>query len=305
MTDKTEFEFYKYQGLGNDFIIFNPDFTDDYDISPEEVRKLCDRNFGIGADGILLISPSGSSEDDEYPEFDLTIHNSDGSTAEMCGNGVRCIAHYLKDQKIIEKGVKLKTGAGEITPELESYDFAAGRSDVKVDMGSPEFDPDKIPVDWNYFFESDKKHKPRELFEVKYNFFADDDSDYRVNFVSMGNPHAVFFVEKNLESLPLKKWGPKIETHFIFPEDINVEFARIIERDSIEVRVWERGCGITLACGTGACAVAAAAVKKNLTEEAVNVSLPGGDLNIDWSDKRIKMTGPSRRVFRGTVDISR
>ncbi len=301
-----KFDFYKYHGLGNDFIIF--DLADagslEQKLTSDKIEMICNRNFGIGSDGILFLQKSDQKTAEKIPSFKLTIYNSDGSTAEMCGNGVRCIAHYLKDKGYIKNSVKLLTEAGVITPQIIDYSPHENISKIKVNMGSPEFSPFNIPVKLNYFDNSSSLKKKDNLLNIEYDFFTvAPTEDSKVNIVSMGNPHAIFFVEEKLSEIPLEDWGPKIETHKIFPENINVEFANIKDKKNIKVRVWERGSGITLACGTGASAVAAAAISLDLTCDIVDVELPGGTLSVDWSEEELFIIGPSQKVFAGKVKI--
>ncbi len=304
-----KFRFHKYHGLGNDFIIFDLKDTRHLKslLTEDKIKFLCDRHFGIGADGILLLEESNEEKNKNdnisSPDYNLTIYNSDGSTAEMCGNGVRCITHYLKDIKIIDDKITLKTGAGNIKPRIMKYCPDDNKAMVKVNMGVPKFSLEKIPVRADRIITNTGISKEK-LINVAYDIFSFlPQAKFTFNLVSMGNPHAVFFVEEKLSKIPLETWGPKIETHEIFPENINVEFAEVEGQKRINLQVWERGSGITLACGTGASATAAAAIELGLTKEMVDVVLPGGSLSIDWSQKDLYIIGPSNKVFSGKINL--
>lgn len=300
--------FTKFHGLGNDFVIMGPEEIKDLMLTEEKVKKICDRNFGVGADGVLLVSEEGKLSNSHQPGYYLTIYNSDGSRAEMCGNGVRCITHYLRDRDLIKDRVVLKTGAGIIRPELIDYLPAESKAVVKVNMGVPRFSPEDLPVRGEYLrknseqFIHDEKNR---LFKAKYDFIEEGEfAGFTANFVSMGNPHVIFFLENSPEYIPLEDWGPRIENHDLFPENTNVEFARIVNEEKIEVRVWERGSGITLACGTGAAAVGAAAINNGYCAEEIEIELPGGTLVVEYSGEDINILGPSRRVFRGILEMN-
>lgn len=276
--------FVKMHGCGNDFILtdFIPDFEN---ISLNDLAiKLCDRNFGIGADGLILNYPS------EKADFKMRIINSDGSEPEMCGNGIRCFARYLElSGKTEKKSLTIETLAGIIKPELIKND---GVSFVKVDMGEPILNPEKVPVSG---FNSDSVvNQLLEVDEQKFNFTA----------VSMGNPHCIIYVD-NLETLAFNNLGPKIESNTkVFPKKINVEFVKVEDRNNLTVKVWERGAGATLACGTGACAVLVSSVLNGHSEKKAKVHLPGGTLEIEWNDEnRLIMTGPAEFVFSGFFGI--
>lgn len=270
--------FVKMQGLGNDFILI--DCLNQNLENPEEFAiKYCNRRFGIGADQLLLLYPS------EAADFRMRIFNADGSEVEMCGNGIRCFAKYIWDRKLSDKEIlEIETLAGIIKPKK------VGKL-VQVDMGKPEFKPEKIPVD----VDGDT------VFDIKLEvsgWLA------RINCVSMGNPHAVIFLDEDPENFAVAKYGPLIENHPIFPRRTNVEFAYVKNPQEIIMRVWERGAGETLACGTGACATAVAAAYKGLTEKKVVVHLLGGDLLIEWTDDgHVYMTGPAEEVFEGTIKV--
>ncbi|HMK49716.1 MAG TPA: diaminopimelate epimerase [Thermodesulfovibrionales bacterium] len=276
--------FTKMHGLGNDFILIDC-MTD---TCPPEMgnaeafsRHLCDRRFGIGADQLLLLYPS------ETADFRMRILNSDGSEVEMCGNGVRCFAKYVWDRGLSDKDIlSIETLAGVVKPE-KMGDM------VRVDMGEPALEPERIPV-----------RLPHASGGVVDYPLRIDDREFRITCVSMGNPHAVIVVDDSAV-FPVEKYGPLIEVHPVFPKKTNVEFIEIISRREIRMRVWERGAGETMACGTGASAVAVAASLKGLTDRDVTVHLRGGDLSIEWaSDNHVYMTGPAVEVFEGTIDLA-
>jgi len=272
-------QFSKWQGLGNDFVIVNgfKDKVTDYRTAAIEV---CDRHFGIGADGLVFVLPS------ETADFKMRIFNSDGSEAEMCGNVTRCVARYVYENGLTDKTkITLETLAGPIRPELI---FDEGRvTDVRVDMGLPRLKRADIPMTGNGDLEA--INEPVIV----------DGHTYYGTAVSMGNPHFVIFVDDiNAVDLPLV--GPKLETFPAFPRKTNVEFVQVITDKELKMRVWERGAGITLACGTGACATLTAAVLNGKTGRKATVHLDGGDLSIEWStDDHIYMSGPATEVFRG------
>ncbi len=248
-------EFVKYHGLGNDFILIDGD-VESAPLSPEFVRQICDRNFGVGADGVVVTKKIAEKS------FEMRIFNSDGSECEMCGNATRCVAKHLNIAGVIE----LNTLCGVIRPELLDSGL------VRVDMGVPEVGE-----------------------SVTLNNFAG-------TCVSMGNPHFVTFVE-NFESFDLTTEGSKLEVDPFFPNKCNIEFVQVLSPDSVRMRVWERGCGITLACGTGSCATVVAGVVTGRLANNVTVKLDGGELEIAWDKTtgRIYMSGPAQKVFTGTI----
>ncbi|MFH1025116.1 MAG: diaminopimelate epimerase [Nitrospirota bacterium] len=288
--------FTKMHGLGNDFILIDcrgqacPSGTKNLqDIS----RQLCDRRFGIGADQILLLGNSSKAD------FQMRILNADGSEVEMCGNGIRCLAQYIWDRRLSEKDVlEIETLAGIMKPE-RSGDM------IKVDMGEPIFEPEKIPVRLTR-----ESNPPLPPFSkggmggiIDYPLQVAD-REFNITCISMGNPHAVIVVD-DVSGFPVTYYGPMIETHSIFPRKTNVEFIQVLNRAEIKMRVWERGSGETMACGTGAAAAAVASSLKGLTEKTVTVHLLGGDLLIEQAvNKHVYMTGPAVEVFEGSVDIS-
>lgn len=274
-----EFRFSKWHGLGNDFIIVNCLEEKIADYSQMAV-KVCDRHVGIGADGLVLILPSNTAD------FTMRIFNSDGSEAEMCGNVTRCVARYVYEYGLTEKTeINLETGAGIIRPKLI---FTNGIPDtVCVDMGEPRLRRGQIPMKGNP--DEQAVNTPLEI----------AGHTYYVTCVSMGNPHCIIFVD-NVNQMDLPSIGPLIENHPLFPNKTNVEFVQVVNKQSVCMRVWERGAGITMACGTGACATLVAAVLNGKTDRQAIIHLDGGDLSIEWgADKHVYMTGPAIEVFRG------
>ncbi|PIE71776.1 MAG: diaminopimelate epimerase [Deltaproteobacteria bacterium] len=279
-------DFVKMEGLGNDFILVDnrSHLLPDASACSRAAETLCDRHFGIGADGLILIEPGTMDAD-----LSFSIFNSDGSEAEMCGNGMRCFA-----KRVYETGacrnteMRIATRAGCIQPRvnLNAQDQVES---VTVDMGVPVFTPEAIP-----FTGKGESMVAQHLHVEEMTFTA--------TLVSMGNPHAVIFVDR-VDTVPLTVWGPLIENLPVFPQKTNVEFVEVRSRTDVRMRVWERGAGVTLACGTGACAVLAAGVLENRTEREARVRLPGGDLHLNWDavTGRMYKTGPARSVFEGVV----
>ena len=270
--------FHKMHGLGNDFILING-FTEEVPCELSTLAKaICHRKTGIGADGLIVLSPSDTSA------FKFTIYNDDGSQAEMCGNGMRCAAVLAYKEKIVtEKAFDVETLAGIIRPEVINTE----KGIVRVNMGTPILAAGKIPT----LFNSDTV--------INTPLYAGGDTFF-VTCVSMGNPHCVIFVD-NVAEHPIEKTGPQIETHPLFPNKTNVEFVQVLSREKIRMRVWERGCGITLACGTGAAAAAAASYLNGHTGRKVEVELTLGSLLLDWheEDGHMLMKGPATKVFSG------
>lgn len=279
--------FFKMHGLGNDFIMIN-DLKEQIDDYKNLAKKLCDRHFGIGADGIILIQNSQKDKAD----FKMRIFNPDGSEAEMCGNGIRCFAHYLHINDLTnKKSLTIDTLAGLIKPEIIEY--GPYQSTVKVNMGKPDYSLERLHIDQKLIDANIKKlfNYPLEV----------EGKEYIINGVSTGNPHVVIYVD-NLDQINVKKIGPKIEEHPLFKKGTNVEFAEIIDEDEINVKVWERGAGATLACGTGACATTAVSIAQNRVERDVQINLPGGPLQISQNNQdEMMMTGPSTFVFKGEI----
>jgi len=274
--------FAKYQGIGNDFVMLS-DPDDKLELTPHLVRSLCDRRFGIGADGVIRVAPSSRAH------FFMDYANSDGSPSEMCGNGIRCLAVFaraegLTDEAIID--VDTLSGVKTVTVQGER---------VRVDMGAPIFDPGLIPVR----LANPGQHALRTKLEL-------DDETFDAAILSMGNPHAVLFVD-DVNSAPVTTLGPRLEEHHSFPKRANIEFATVDSANRIRLRVWERGSRETLACGTGGCAAAVAARLLRGAEAKMAVGLRGGELEIEWAgsttdEQPVFMTGPAVEVFRGEVD---
>jgi len=283
-----KYNFSKYQGLGNNFIIFdargnNLDnlFTENKD---NIIEHLCNRNFGIGADGIILILKSTNK-----CFVKMRIFNSDGSEPEMCGNGIRCLIAFLNDNnEIKEKSeIRIETKAGLILTSI------SGNENIKVNMGEPILSPEDIPTKllMNNLTVPNGK--------IKIN-----DQILNVYAASMGNPHMIVFVDK-IKNIPFEEWGRFLEKHNTFPNDTNVHFVELIDKTNIKVKVWERGCGPTLACGTGACACLVVTSKLGKTLNNANIYLPGGKLEIEWPNQAgpVLMQGPALKVFYGEIDI--
>lgn len=276
-------KFTKMQGLGNDYVYVNC-FQEKIENPVETAIKVSNRNFGIGSDGLIMINPS------KVADCEMEMYNADGSRSEMCGNGIRCVGKYVYDYGIAKKErISVETLAG-----IKYLDFTIENDKVKlvkVDMGSPELVPANIPV------VADGDSAIDEPIVV-------DGVEYRMTCVSMGNPHAVVYID-DVKGLDIEKVGPKFENHERFPRRVNTEFVRVIDRNTVEMRVWERGSGETLACGTGACAVAVASILNGHTENKVTVKLLGGDLFIEWDREanRVYMTGPAEVSFDGEIQL--
>ena len=272
-------EFTKMQGLGNDYVYVNC-FKEKIENPSEMAVKVSDRHFGIGSDGLILIKPS------EVADFEMEMYNADGSRGEMCGNGIRCVAKYVYDYGLTDKtSISVETLGGikylDLTVEHGKVTL------VKVDMGTPILKPELIPI------------------VAKGETVIDEPimvggKEYHMTGVSMGNPHDVVFMD-DIKNLEIEKIGPLFENHERFPNRINTEFVNVIDRHTAQMRVWERGSGETLACGTGACAVAVACILNGLTENTVTVKLLGGDLRIEWNREKntVYMTGPAEVSFDG------
>jgi diaminopimelate epimerase len=273
--------FTKYQGLGNDFILVDNRSSNEPLITPQQAEKLCDRHFGIGADGVIFALPGQNGTD-----YSMRIYNSDGSEPEMCGNGIRCMARFIADLEgdQAKTSYRIHTLAGLIKPTMTDD------GQVRVDMGHPRLISSEIPTT----LPTEKViNQPIEVAGQSWN----------ITCVSMGNPHCITFVE-DVAAIDLEKIGPLFEHHPIFPARTNTEFLQVVRPDYIKMRVWERGAGITLACGTGACASLVAAVLNGKADRQATIELPGGPLQIEWAaDDRIFMTGPATRVFTGTVAV--
>ena len=272
-------KFTKMQGLGNDYVYVNG-FEERIENPSEMAVKVSNRNFGVGSDGLILINPS------EKADFEMEMYNADGSRGEMCGNGIRCVAKYVYDYGLTDKThISVETLGGIKYLDLTVEDGKVVL--VRVDMGSPILTPAQIPVIAD---EAEAVAVP----------ILVDETEYQMTCVSMGNPHAVIFMD-DIEHLEIEKIGPKFEHHERFPNRVYTEFVKVLDRHTASMRVWERGSGETLACGTGACAVAVACILGGYTENKVTVKLLGGDLLIEWDreQNKIYMTGPAEVVFDG------
>ena len=274
-------KFTKMHGCGNDYVYVNL-FEEKLDDPARVSIYVSDRHFGIGSDGLILICKS------EIADFKMRMFNSDGSEAEMCGNGIRCVGKFVYDKGLTNKTtVKIETLAGIKTLILNTKDGKVGTA--RVDMGEPILEAEKIPV-----ISTEKPVKNLEL--------EAENKKFKFTCVSMGNPHAITIVE-NTKEFDVEKYGKVLEIDKAFPKKANIEFAQIIDRQNINMRVWERGAGETLACGTGACATAVACNLNGLTDRKVNIELLGGTLNIEWNetDNHVYMTGPAVTVFDGEL----
>lgn len=274
-------DFTKWQGCGNDFVLVDC-MESEWKHDAADVRRICDRHYGIGADGILLVLPS------RIAAFRMRILNADGSEAEMCGNGIRCVARYARDFGLTDKEeLTIETGAGVLVPHLIVE--AGCVTGVRVDMGEPHLAAEEIPV---LGFGKDR---------VVNAPIAVLGKEYRMTCVSMGNPHCVIFVE-DAEAFPIADVGSSFEHHEAFPKKTNTEFAEVRDRTHIRMRVWERGAAVTLACGTGACATAVAAILNGKTERKVKIELDGGKLMVEWAaNNHVFMTGPAEMVYSGKL----
>lgn len=279
-------KFTKMHGIGNDYVYVNC-FKEVVKDPAAVARFVSDRHFGIGADGLILIKPS------DIADCEMDMYNLDGSQGAMCGNGIRCVAKYVFDYGIVNKtSISIATRSGIKYLDLSVKD---GRvSMVKVNMGSPILTASQIPV------VSSKEEVIDEPLEV-------EGTTYRITAVSMGNPHAIVYMD-DVDSLEIDKIGPAFENHIAFPDRVNTEFVKVIDSHTVQMRVWERGSGETLACGTGACAVAIASILNGLTDgtQPVTVKLLGGNLQIFWDrqENLVYMTGPASTVFDGEIDLS-
>ena len=281
-------KFTKMQGIGNDYVYVNC-FEEKVEDPAALAKFVSDRHFGIGSDGLILIKPSKNAD------FTMDMYNADGSQGEMCGNGIRCVAKYVYDKGLTDQQqISIETLAGIKYLDLTVKDGKVAL--VRVDMGEPELDPEKIPIIMKgYSDETDRVLNA----QIKV-----DGKEYHMTGVSMGNPHDVVYID-DVQGLDIEKIGPKFENHERFPQRINTEFARVIDRKTVEMRVWERGSGETLACGTGACAVAVASILNGYTEREVEIRLLGGNLQIEWNeeDNHVYMTGPATVVFDGEIEL--
>lgn len=275
--------FTKMQGLGNDYVYVNC-FREEVKDAPAVSIKVSDRHFGIGSDGLILIKPS------EIADFKMDMYNADGSQAEMCGNGIRCVGKYVFDYGLTQKtDISVETLAGIKYLHFQITDGKV--SLVTVDMGEPELVPANIPV-----VSANDRAINEEIIV--------DGQAYKMTCVSMGNPHAVVYIDST-KDLEIEKIGPSFENHKVFPRRVNTEFIQVLNRKEVNMRVWERGSGETLACGTGACASTVAGVLCGVTDEEITLHLLGGDLRVKWdqADNHVYMTGPAKVVFDGEIDI--
>jgi len=283
--------FTKMEGLGNDYIYINC-FKETVENPSELSKKVSDRHFGIGSDGLILIKPS------EVADFTMEMYNADGSQSEMCGNGIRCVGKYVYDYGLTDKEeISVETLAG-----IKYLKFVINRKDasdrgtvsmVTVNMGEPIFEPNEVPV----------------AIDIDTGIVQDypvtiDEKTYNITCVSMGNPHCITYVE-DTDSFPLEEIGPKFESSPLFPRRVNAEFVQVISRNYLKMRVWERGSGETLACGTGTCATVVASILNGLTDDEVTVKLLGGELLIRWDRKTnlVYMTGPANVICDGVIEV--
>lgn len=276
-------KFTKMHGIGNDYVYVNC-FEETVENPKEVAVKVSDRHFGIGSDGLILIKPSDKAD------FTMEMYNADGSQGAMCGNGIRCVAKYVYDYGLTDKTeFSIETLGGIKYPKLTVENGKA--SLVEVNMGAPILKPAQIPV----------KYEGDSCINQPVNV---EGQEYRITCVSMGNPHAIVYME-NVDNLEIEKIGPKFEHHEIFPDRVNTEFVKVIDRKTLQMRVWERGSGETFACGTGACAVAVASILNGLAENEVTIRLLGGDLKIRWDkeENTVYMTGSATTVFDGEINI--
>ena len=287
-----KFQFTKMQGCGNDYIYVNG-FTEKIpqEEKTELVRHISDRHFGIGGDGVIFINSSAEAD------FEMEMYNADGSRAEMCGNGIRCVAKYVYDKGLTDKTDISVISCGQIK-YLQLF-LKEGRVDtVRVNMGAPELRPERIPVTVA------EAGMPLEKERIVNAPIIVQGKEYKMTCVSMGNPHAVIFLE-DVTNLEIEQIGPYFENHERFPKRINTEFVKVLDKKTVQMRVWERGTGETLACGTGCCATVVACILNGLTDEKVTVKLLGGEIEIEWDREAnlVYMTGPAVTVFEGEYDV--
>ncbi len=275
--------FTKMHGIGNDYVYVNC-LKEEVADPGRTAQLVSDRHFGIGSDGLILIRPS------EKADFWMDMYNADGSQGAMCGNGIRCVGKYVYDHGLTDKEhIRIETKSGVKSLDLTIQDGKV--SMVKVGMGAPDLTARNIPVQTQ---KEQAIHLPIDI----------DGQTFHFTGVSMGNPHAVVYVE-DVDGFDIEKWGPKFERHAMFPDRVNTEFCKILDEQTIQMRVWERGAGETLACGTGACAAAVASILNGYTKERVTVKLLGGSLQIHWDKEagQAYMTGPAVEVFTGEIDL--
>lgn len=278
-------DFVKMEGIGNDYVYIDAT-KNNLELTEAQIQKLSNRNFGIGSDGVILIKKSNTAD------FQMDMYNSDGSRSEMCGNGIRCVGKFVYDHGLTKTLTpKIETGAGILTLDMKLNSENQVEL-VTVDMGEPILDPKKIPTTFT---------EPTPLLNQ---VITIDGKDYRFSSVSMGNPHCIIMVE-NAKEFPVTTVGPKIEHHSYFPKRVNVEFVHKLGKNHLFQRTWERGAGETMACGTGACAVAVASHLNGITDREVTIDLLGGKLFIRWDEKtnHVFMTGPAVETFHGSIVI--
>ena len=278
-------KFTKMHGAGNDYVYING-FTEKIaeEDKPEWVRKISDRHFGIGSDGAIFINPS------DVADFEMEMYNADGTRSEMCGNGIRCVGKFVYDKGLTKKEQISVVSAGKV--KYLDLTIENGKAvQIKVNMGEPILKSDLVPV------VSDSEEVIDELI-----YISEVDESYKMTCVSMGNPHAVVFMD-DVENLQIEKIGPYFENHCRFPNRTNTEFVKVMDRKNVQMRVWERGTGETLACGTGCCATAVACILNGFTEDEITVHVLGGKIKILWDRESnlVYMTGPAETVFEGEI----
>lgn len=308
--------FTKMQGIGNDYIYV--DGTKEHIENASEVaKKVSDRHFGIGSDGLIIIQPS------EKADFEMEMYNADGSRGRMCGNGIRCVAKYVYDHGMVHsKEMDIDTLAGVKHIVVTCGDDGKVKT-ARVDMGAPLLIPDEVPVDLSRQAAADEtadpigpQPEPESIDEDLFNIISENGAiisanvniaggRHRISCISTGNPHCVLFVDGDVKDLNLPEIGPRFEHDPIFPDRVNTEFVHVIDDSHVEMRVWERGSGETLACGTGACAVGVASILNGYTKRELTVSLLGGDLKIEWDKNsgHVFLTGAAETVFEGDIDV--
>ena len=285
-------KFTKMHGCGNDYVYVDCTKEVIPNISETAIR-VSDRHFGIGSDGLILIKAS------DVADFEMDMYNADGSRGKMCGNGIRCVAKYVYDHGLTYKTtITVNTLSGIKTLKLTVEDGKVSK--VRVDMGEPELIPAQVPVKASVLGLADDRREAivAEPLEIK-------GRSYDITCVSMGNPHCITFIGEDVRDFPLEEVGPVFEKHELFPERVNTEFINVIDKDHLRMRVWERGSGETLACGTGACAVAVASYLNGFTGRSVDIELLGGHLEVVYDEKtnHVFMTGPATEVFSGEIDL--
>lgn len=285
-------KFTKMHGCGNDYVYVDCTKEVIPNISETAIR-VSDRHFGIGSDGLILIKAS------DVADFEMDMYNADGSRGKMCGNGIRCVAKYVYDHGLTDKTtITVNTLSGIKTLKLTIEDGKVSK--VRVDMGEPELIPAQVPVKASVLGLADDRREAivAEPLEIK-------GRSYDITCVSMGNPHCITFIGEDVRDFPLEEVGPVFEKHELFPERVNTEFINVIDKDHLRMRVWERGSGETLACGTGACAVAVASYLNGFTGRSVDIELLGGHLEVVYDEKtnHVFMTGPATEVFSGEIDL--